>query len=114
MAGFIISSVVMGIVVITMVSIGIVQLKSQHPVGFYSGDKELKDEDVTDVEVWNKKHGRMWIIYGCVILGSYIAGIFFKSSLIACMIMLVSIIGGLIVMILKHHQLEREYRRRIS
>lgn len=112
MAGFIISSVVIGIVFITMVSIGMVQLKSQHPVGFYNGDQELKDEDVTDVEVWNRKHGWMWIIYGCVILSSHIIGMFLKNSLLSCIVMLVSVVGGLIVMIVKHHQLEKEYKKR--
>lgn len=112
MAGFIISSVVIGIVFITMVSIGMVQLKSRHPVRFYNGDQELKDEDVTDVEVWNRKHGWMWIIYGCVILGSHIIGMFLKNSLLSCIVMLVSVVGGLIVMMVYHQQLEKEYKRR--
>lgn len=51
-----------------MIVIGIVQIKSKKPVGFYSGEIAPKEEDLVDVVSWNRKHGMMWIIYGVLIV----------------------------------------------
>lgn len=56
------------IVAAIMVGIGIVQLKSKKPVGFYSGEKPPRPEELSDVEAWNKQHGMMWLIYGGIIM----------------------------------------------
>lgn len=50
-------------VALIIMTIGIVQLKSKTPVAFYSGEKPPRAEEVTDVKVWNRKHGMMWLIY---------------------------------------------------
>lgn len=49
-----------------MISIGVSQLKSQEPVGFYSGEKPPNKDELTDVISWNKKHGTMWVLYGTI------------------------------------------------
>ena len=63
------------VVALFMVAIGIAQLKSKDPVGFYSGEEPPKAESLTDVSTWNKRHGMMWLIYGIII---------FVCSLNAC------------------------------
>ena len=63
MAGTIISAVVFGFVALIMLGIGISQLKSKDPVGFYTGEKPPEKERLSDVNAWNKKHGMMWVIY---------------------------------------------------
>lgn len=55
------------VVALFMVAIGIAQLKSKDPVGFYSGEEPPKAESLTDVSTWNKRHGMMWLIYGIII-----------------------------------------------
>ena len=51
----IIGFVIYALVALFMMGIGIVQLKSKDPVGFYSGEKPPKAENITDVKAWNKK-----------------------------------------------------------
>ena len=68
MAGTIISGVIFCIVAMIMLGIGVSQLKSKEPVGFYTGEKPPKVDQLSDVNSWNKKHGVMWIIYGWLII----------------------------------------------
>ena len=69
-----------------MVGIGIFQLKSKEPVGFYSGEKPFAKEEISDVIAWNKQHGWMWIIYGIVIFLSYGIGYIIGMDSILCVI----------------------------
>ena len=94
-----------------MMAIGIAQLKSQDPVGFYSGEKPPKAEDLTDVHAWNKNHGLMWLIYGIIIFFSYLIGIPFVYSILV----IIPMIGGVIVplpfMIWYHHKLIKKFMK---
>lgn len=58
-------------VAIIMMGIGIYQLKSKKPVGFYNGEKPPTEDEISDVKAWNKRHGLMWLIYGAVIMVTY-------------------------------------------
>ena len=49
MAGTIISGVIFCIVAMIMLGIGVSQLKSKEPVGFYTGEKPPKAEQLSDV-----------------------------------------------------------------
>lgn len=62
-----ISLAIYGGVAALMIGIGISQLRSKKPVGFYSGVKPPREDELSDVGAWNKKHGIMWIIYGAII-----------------------------------------------
>lgn len=68
------------IVAMIMLGIGFSQLKSKEPVGFYTGEKLPKVDQLSDVNSWNKKHGVMWIIYGICIIGSWICSAFIGGS----------------------------------
>ena len=96
-----------------MLGIGISQYRSKSPVGFYSGEKPPMESELTDVDAWNKKHGKMWIWYGVIIIISYLAGIpFLVLDSVWCV---VPLCGGIILplpfMIRYHHKLVREYRK---
>lgn len=109
MAGFIIGLVVCLLTALIMVGIGISQLKSKKPVGFYSGEEPPRENQLKDVQMWNKKHGWMWIMYGITIIISYLIGMLAGDS-VWCVI---PVCGGAIVpvffMIWYHHKLMREY-----
>ncbi|MGN0142695.1 MAG: hypothetical protein ACI4AD_10745 [Roseburia sp.] len=94
-----------------MIGIGISQLRSTSPVGFYSGEKPPAENELTDVKAWNKKHGMMWLVYGIIIIISYFVG-YIMGDTILC---LIPFCGGLIVpviiMIWYHHRLIRKYKR---
>ena len=96
-----------------MLGIGISQYRSTKPVAFYSGEKPPKESELSDVLMWNKKHGKLWILYGIIIIFSYVAGIpFLKADSVWCIIpMCGGIIAPLPVMIWYHHKLIKEYKR---
>ena len=83
MAEKIITFVIFLLVSMIFIIIGISQIRSKEPVGFYSGEKPPKTEQLLDMAVWNKKHGYMWIIYGLAIIASFIICLFIKTEVIA-------------------------------
>ena len=105
--------IIYGMVAAIMLGIGISQLKSKKPVGFYSGEKPPLESELTDVISWNKKHGKMWIWYSVIIMVSYVAGIpFVKVDSVWCVI---PMCGGIMLplpfMIRYHHKLIKEYKK---
>lgn len=96
-----------------MFGIGISQYKSKKPVGFYSGEKPLLESELTDVDAWNKKHGKMWILYGVIIIVSYLLGIPFliADSVWSVLPMCGGIMVPIPLMIQYHHKLIREYKK---
>lgn len=110
-ASAIITLIIYLMVAAIMMGIGISQLRSSSPVGFYSGEKPPKEDELADVQAWNKKHGMMWLVYGIMILFSYFIGYVIGDSILC----LIPFCGGLIVpviiMIWYHHKLIRAYKR---
>ena len=109
MAEYIISLVVFLLVTIVMIIIGISQMRSKKPVGFYSGEKPPREEELSDVVAWNKKHGYMWVAYGLIIIGFFVMTSFIKSEAIAMVLLLSGIIGSLPIMMLYHSHLKKKY-----
>lgn len=108
----IIAFVVIVLVCIVMMVIGISQIKSKKPVGFYSGEKPPLEEELTDVVMWNKKHGLIWLFYGIAMLVSFVAGNLIGNEFVASMLFLVVILGGIPMMILRHNALKKKYYRK--
>lgn len=106
----IISSVIYGLVALAMICIGISQLKSEKPVGFYTGEKPPSKDEISDVKQWNRKHGTMWIAYGIIIVISWICGCILGDDIVA----VIPLMGGVIIplgfMIWLHHRLIGKYR----
>ncbi|MGN0515071.1 MAG: hypothetical protein ACI4GD_12410 [Lachnospiraceae bacterium] len=109
----IVGFVIISFVAVIMVIIGLVQFnKKEEPVGFYNVIEAPKKEEITDILLWNKKHGMIWIIYGiCIELG-FLMGIVMPNEVLEIVFTIGSIIIPLTIMILRHNMLEREYRRR--
>lgn len=111
MAESIITCTIFGLVALFMMGIGVSQLKSKTPVAFYSGEKPPKAEELTDVHAWNVKHGRMWLMYGVIIIISCVIG-YLMGDTIWC---LIPFCGGVIIpvvfMIWYHQKLVKRYRR---
>lgn len=99
------------LVALIMIGIGISQLKSKTPVAFYSGEKPPRPEELSDVDAWNKKHGRIWIIYGIVIILSYLLGVLVGLDTSPGLVLYCSgVIIPIVVMIGYHDRLTRTYR----
>ena len=97
-------------VAIIMMGIGIYQLKSKKPVGFYNGEKQPTEDEISDVKAWNKRHGLMWLIYGAVIMVTYGIGAIMGDTIWCVIPMCGGIIIPLPVMIWYHHKLIKIYR----
>ena len=63
-----------------LVVLGIFQMKSKEPVGFWSGVKPPTGDKVSDVAAYNKKHGIMWIVYGAGIVPAFFLGMVFDFN----------------------------------
>lgn len=110
MAGAIISGIALGYCALIMIGIGVAQLRSRKPVGFYTGEKAPEEKDLSDVSAWNKKHGMMWIVYGGIIVLVYVAGLLIGESPLLWIPIVVGLLGPIPVMILYHHHLSKEYK----
>lgn len=107
---------IIGLVIITfvagtMVAIGLHQmLKKDQPVGFYNVTEPPREEEISDIIQWNKKHGLIWIVYGiCIELGFWLAYLM-PNEILEMVFMMGGIIIPLPCMVLRHHMLEKEYR----
>ncbi len=110
-AGYIISFVIYLITAFIMIGIGGSNLRSKTPVGFYSGIKPPKEEELTDVPAWNKKHGMMWVLYGVTIMLSWGIGFIIGDS-VWCLLPLCSgVVLPVFLMIWYHHSLIRRYHQ---
>ena len=105
--------VIMLIVAGVMLGIGISQYRSTKPVGFYSGEKPPLESELSDVLMWNKKHGKMWIWYSIAIIGGYLLGMPLMAMDTAWCAL--PICGGCLfplpLMIHYHNKLIREYKK---
>ena len=101
---------IMLFVAFLMLIIGIFQMRSKKPVGFYAGEKGPDEIELTDVQAWNIKHGIMWVLYGIIILVTSLIGV----SMIDGIWCTVPLIGGVTLplpfMIWFHHRLIVRYR----
>ncbi len=109
MAGTIISGVVYGFVALIMFGIGISQLKSKEPVGFYTGEKPPEKEQLSDVNAWNKRHGMMWIVYGGCIVCSWTCSAFIGDSLYSGILLFAGILAPIVILIICHHRFVKKY-----
>ena len=109
MAEYIISLVIFLLVSIVMIIIGISQIRSKKPVGFYTGEKPPREDELSDVVTWNKKHGYMWVVYGFIITGFFVMTSFIKAETVAMVLLFSGIIGSVPIMMLYHSYLKKKY-----
>ena len=67
MAATIIYLVISLLVSLIFIILGIMQYRSEKPVSINTGEKPLRKEELTNVTEWNHRHGRNFIIWGCVL-----------------------------------------------
>ncbi len=109
MANAIVSGVILGFCALIVSGIGISQVKSKTPVGFYTGVKPPEEKELSDVGAWNRKHGTMWILYGVCIVLSWVCGLFLGDSLLVLIPFTLGLLLPLPFMILYHRRLIKRY-----
>lgn len=108
-AEFIVLFIIISFVALIMTAIGVSQIKSKKPVGFYTGQEPPKEEQLTDVKQWNKKHGIMWMAYGIAMLCTNFVGPVAGGSIYTSIALTCVVTGGLLLMIWYHGRLEKKY-----
>ena len=111
MAGYIISLIIYGLISLLLIGIGVSEIKSQEPVGFYTHEKPPRKQDITDVPAWNKKHGTMWISYGVAMIGVHIVGLFIRNITVAYTLLICATFVPLPLMMWYHARLKKRYYR---
>ena len=68
------------LVSLIFIILGIMQYRSEKPVSINTGEKPLRKEELTNVTEWNHRHGRNFIILGCVLfITQAVFGYFIKK-----------------------------------
>ena len=109
-AGMVVGATIFAMVALVMVIIGIVQfVQRNEPVGFYNVIAPPKKEEITDIVMWNRQHGIIWILYGvCIELGFWL-GALMPSEMWGTVFMIGGVVIPLPFMILRHHSLVKRY-----
>ena len=81
MAETIIFIVICALVSLIFVILGIVQYRSKVPVSINTGEKPPREDELIDMTEWNHKHGRNFIIYGCMLFVTGMVFIFFLERI---------------------------------
>ena len=97
-----------GYCALIFIVLGIVQLRSKKPVGFWAGETLPAPEEVTDVRAYNRGHGRMWIAYGLGLLLAWILGSLTDNAIGICTVFGGFTIGGLLAAVWCHAYLSRK------
>lgn len=103
------SGAIFGACALMMMGIGFTQRKSRTPVGFYTGEKPYKKEQIRDVKEWNQKHGMMWILYGCCFIAVWLCGLLLGDSALVIVPMVVGLVLPIIFMMRYHAKLVEQY-----
>ncbi len=107
MAEYIISLVIYGVISLIMIGIGISQIKSKDPVGFYTHEKAPRKQEIIDVPAWNKRHGMMWISYGVALIGAHIICLFIGDAIVASVLLIGATVVPLPMMMWYHARLKK-------
>ena len=92
-----------------MILVGISNLKSKEPVGFYTGDKPLLPGEVSDVKKWNRRHGWMWIIFGCLMIAAYVLPLLLNNEKLMGILYMISVFGGIVGMMGYHGYIKKRF-----
>ena len=80
MAATIIYLIISLLVSLIFIILGIKQYKSEKPVTISTGEKPPCEDELTSVTEWNHRHGRNFIILGCVLfITQAVFGYFIKK-----------------------------------
>lgn len=103
------SGIIFGLCALLMFGIGISQIKSRKPAGFYSGVKAPDEKEISDVNAWNKKHGAMWILYGICIVFAWVCELVTGGGILMLVPFFICLLLPIPFMALYHNKLVKKY-----
>lgn len=108
---FLVALILLLLCSLLFIGYGIHNIRSLHPVGFYSGYPRPKDEDITDIRAYNLAHGKIWITYGAGLFLLFFLGLFPINGLLYVAMIALVMIGSIFPMIKIHNKLDKKYKR---
>ena len=81
MAATIIYLVISLLVSLVFIILGIRQYRAEKPVAINTGEKPPREDELTSVAEWNHRHGRNFIILGCVLFITLSVFVYFIEKL---------------------------------
>ncbi len=102
------SLIIFGGMAMLLTGIGISQIKSNVPVGFYTYGDIPEANELTDMRAWNKKHGTMWVLYSVAILLAWCLW-YFLGGVPGIVAMCAGMLVPLPLMMLYHKKLVKTY-----
>lgn len=61
--------------------LGVRQYRAEKPVAINTGEKPPREDELTSVAEWNHRHGRNFIIFGCVLFITLAVFVYFIEKL---------------------------------
>lgn len=81
MADAIIYLIISLLISLIFIILGIKQYRAEKPVTINTGEKPLREDELTDVTEWNHRHGRNLIIFGCALFITLSVFVYFIEKL---------------------------------
>ena len=81
MAATIIYLVISSLVSLIFIILGIKQYRAEKPVAINTGEKPPCEDELTSVTEWNHRHGRNFIILGCMLFMTLSVFLYFIEKL---------------------------------
>ena len=107
--GMIIGFVIWSFCAVLFFIVGVVDLKSAKPVGFFTGVKPPK---ITDVKKYNKAVALLWFITGIVFELIGLPFLFLKQNSPGFVFMMLATVALVIVMMVVYLSISRKYEER--
>lgn len=117
MAATIIYLVISLLVSLVFIILGIRQYRAEEPVTINTGEKPPHRDELKSVTEWNHRHGRNFIILGCVLFITMSVFVYFieKSDSIAfgMIIFLIMIFAEIAWVVLEHNMMKKKMIKQI-
>ena len=112
MAGTIIYLVISLLVSLIFIVLGIRQYGAEKPVSINTGEKPPREEELTSVTEWNHRHGRNFIILGCMLFVTLSAFVYFIEKLdnvvLQVVIFMIVLFAEIAWVVLEHNMMKKK------
>ena len=117
MAATIIYLVISFLVSLIFIILGISQYRADKPVAINTGEKPPREDELTSVAEWNHRHGRNFIIFGCVLfltLSVFVYLIEKLDSVVFQVVILMIVVFAEIAWVeFEHHAMKKKMIKRL-
>ena len=95
---------------LVFLAISIYAFLSKKPINFWAGEK-ISVSQVTDVKMYNRANGIMWLVYGICWLIAAVIGLF---SIKVSVLIVTALSIGIVILVLIYLKIRKQYFRNIN